>query len=62
MNKETRHRADLHPDGFSGELRLIPYWSVIGAVIAFALMQYVMWIVVPAHRHHPPNLPLWFRF
>lgn len=48
-------------DGFSGELRLIPAWSIAGALAAFTLMQYVMWIVVPAHRHHPPNVPFGFR-
>ena len=61
-NKNTPQRVDLHPDGFSGELRLIPFWSILGAVLAFALMEYVMWVIVVHHRQHPPNLPFWFRF
>ena len=62
MSKSTQQRAELHPEGFSGELRLIPLWSVAGAVVAFTLMEYLMWVVVAAHRHHPPNLPFGFRF
>ncbi len=62
MKSDFRQRAELHPEGFSGEMSLIPYWSVIGAIIVFGLMEYLMWVVVPAHRHHPPNLPFWFRF
>jgi hypothetical protein len=62
MESNPRQRAELHPEGFTGELGLIPLWSVIGAIIAFSLMQYLMWVVVPAHRSHPPNLPFWFRF
>ena len=47
--------------GLSAELRLIPLWSVALAIAAFTLVEYLMWVVVPAHRHHPPNLPLAFR-
>ncbi len=39
---------------FSSELRLLPRWSIAAAVAAFAAVLYVFWIVVPAHRHHPP--------
>jgi hypothetical protein len=61
MNINKPQRDPSQPSGFSGELRLIPLWSVAGAVVAFTLMEYVMWVVVPAHRHHPPNLPFGFR-
>lgn len=47
-------------DGFSSELRLIPAWSVLGGIVVFTLMQYVMWVVVPSHRHHP-GPPFGFR-
>ena len=62
MNNELRQRTELYSEGFSGEMRLIPFWSIIGAVLASAGMLYVLWVIVPAHRHHPPNLPFWFRF
>ena len=39
---------------FSDELRLIPRWSVALAVLAFALMEYIFWIVLPPLRHHTP--------
>jgi len=61
MATVNRHRETLPPDGFSGELRMIPLWSVLGAIVAFAAMEYVMWVIVPAHRHHPANLPFGFR-
>lgn len=48
-------------NGFAGALRLIPMWSVAAAAVAFTAMQYVMWIVVPSHYHHPHNMPLGFR-
>jgi hypothetical protein len=61
MTNEPRQGTEIHPDGFAGELSLIPLWSVGAAVVAFTLMEYLMWVVVAAHRHHPPNLPLGFR-
>jgi hypothetical protein len=62
MTNDSRDRFELYPEGFGDELRLIPLWSVVGAIVAFAAMTYVMWVVVPAHRHHPPTLPFGFRF
>ena len=60
MNNTT-HRQPASVSGFSDEMRLIPLWSVALAVLAFTLVEYLMWVIVPAHRHHPPNLPLAFR-
>ena len=60
MALKTRHRADLQTGGFSSELRMIPLWSIAGAAVAFTAMQYVMWVIVPAHRHHPAP-PIGFR-
>jgi hypothetical protein len=60
MNNTT-HRQPTSAPGFSDEMRLIPLWSVALAIAAFTLVEYLMWVVVPAHRHHPPNLPLAFR-
>ena len=61
MPTENPLRSSPSSQGIPGELRMIPAWSVLGAIAAFLLMQYVMLIVVPAHRHHPPNAPLGFR-
>ena len=38
---------------FSGEMKLIPRWSIALAVVAFALMQYFFWVILPGQRHHP---------
>lgn len=38
MSTELRQRTELHPEGFSGELSLIPWWSVVGGIVVFALM------------------------
>ena len=61
MNPHPSLPTQNQGDGFSGELRLIPAWSVAGALVAFTLMQYLMWVVVPAHRHHPSTVPFGFR-
>lgn len=37
----------------SDELRLIPMWSIALALFSFVAVQYVFWVVIPAHRHHP---------
>jgi hypothetical protein len=60
MEPQNPHRPPTQPDGVAGELRMIPAWSVLGAIAAFTLMQYVMWIVVPAHRRYPSNVPFGF--
>lgn len=60
MTSTNPHRSSGSTDSVSSELRLIPAWSVLGGIAVFTLMQYVMWVVVPAHRHHPPP-PFGFR-
>lgn len=62
MDNQIQQNGNEKPEGFSGELSLIPLWSIAAAVVAFTAMEWLMWVVVPAHRHHPPNLPFWFRF
>lgn len=44
------------------ELQLIPRWSIIGALIAFALVQYYFWVFLPEVRTHPAELPTALRF
>ena len=46
---------------FSDELSLIPRWSMVGALLAFALVEYYFWVILPAHRQHPSALPLALR-
>src|SRR5580698_2216179 len=55
-------QRDSHSEArFSDELRLLPRWSIAGALIAFAAAQYYFWIVLPEHRHHPSGVPVPFR-
>jgi hypothetical protein len=44
------------------ELRLIPRWSIIGGLLAFALVQYYFWVFLPSVRTRPPELPTALRF
>ena len=56
----TNRRSNEAPR-FSAELKLIPSWSVVLAALAFVAVQYLWWVVMPAHRHHP-GLPAGVRF
>ena len=40
--------------------RLIPVWSIVLAVAAFAAVEYYFWFVLPDQRHHGPP-PIGFR-
>jgi hypothetical protein len=37
----------------TGEMKMIPAWSVVLACVAFAATQYFFWIIIPTQRHHP---------
>ena len=41
------------PPKLSTELKLIPRWSVLLAAVAIVGVEYLFWIVIPQHRHHP---------
>jgi hypothetical protein len=41
------------------DTRLIPVWSIAAAVLAFVLVEYYFWAILPEQQHHPP--PLGFR-
>jgi len=45
---------------FADEVRLIPRWSVAMALLAFVVVEYFFWVVMPANRNHPPP-PIGFR-
>lgn len=36
------------------EARLIPVWSMVAAGIAFCVVEYYWWMILPQTRHHPP--------
>ena len=38
------------------DTRLIPVWSIVLAIVAFALLEYYFWLVLPQQQHHPPPL------
>ncbi len=56
--------GDNHKNGnqFSDELRLIPRWSMVGALAAFVLVEYYFWIALPEHSHHASRLPFALHF
>lgn len=43
------------------EVKLVPRWSIVLAAFACVYMQYLFWMVLPAHRHHPSSLNLGVR-
>ncbi len=47
---------------FTEEFKLIPRWSLAGALLAFVFMQYLSWVILPAHRLKPSTAPLGLRF
>jgi hypothetical protein len=57
MDRSVTSRPSNQPPSnqprFSSDLKLVPLWSVVLAVAAFVGVQYLYWIVLPAHRHHP---------
>ncbi|WP_229741121.1 double zinc ribbon domain-containing protein [Silvibacterium dinghuense] len=55
------HEAKTGSD-ISQELHLIPRWSMLGALIAFALTEYYFLVVLPMHNHHPSALPVALHF
>lgn len=59
MNRfdQFREQQDL---SLNEDVRLIPRWAVILAVVGFLGMQYVQWVILPQSRHRPPA-PLGFR-
>jgi uncharacterized paraquat-inducible protein A len=42
----------------SDEEHLIPVWSIVAAALAFVLVEYYLWLVLPAQQQHTPPLGL----
>ncbi len=40
---------------------MIPLWSVALAFVAFAVVQYFFWVILPAQRHHTGGPPIGMR-
>jgi Phospholipase_D-nuclease N-terminal len=55
------HKAQS-TSSFTEEFNLIPRWSIAAAVAAFVFMEYLSWVVIPAHRTHPNTAPFGLRF
>jgi len=36
------------------DARLLPIWSIVAAVLAFVLVEYYVWLVMPNGHHSPP--------
>ena len=53
--------ASKNENRFSDELGLIPRWSIVAALLAFVLVEYYFWVILPAHRAHPSALPVALR-
>ncbi len=47
---------------FTEEVKLIPSWSIAAAALIFVFMQYLSWVILPAHRPHPSTAPFGVRF
>lgn len=58
---DTLPIRDPEPFAFSEEMKLIPRWSMALAAIAFVATQYLFWVVIPAHQHHPGGPPIGVR-
>jgi hypothetical protein len=50
-----------HPDSIAvnDDTLLFPVWSIVAAAVAFALVEYYVWMVLPAQQHH--QTPLGFK-
>src|ERR1035441_101519 len=42
----------------SDEEHLIPVWSIVAAALAFVLVEYYLWLVLPTQQQHTPPLGL----
>ena len=51
LNTNTDGRGAGKPAGGQGELGMIPWWSILLAVAAFAAMQYVFHGLMPRPKH-----------
>ncbi len=47
---------------FTEEVKLIPSWSIAAAALIFVFMQYLSWVILPAHRLRPSTAPFGVRF
>ncbi|HUH61608.1 MAG TPA: zinc ribbon domain-containing protein [Terracidiphilus sp.] len=50
---------------FNEDARLIPIWSIVAAGLAFVLVEYYFWLILPAQSHHhtpPLGFRIYFNF
>ncbi len=60
MNGRTQDNKTS--SAFAEEVRLIPRWSIVAAAVLFVFMQYLSWVILPAHRLRPSTAPFGLRF
>jgi len=53
------HEREPQSITFNEDARLIPAWSIVTAIAAFALVEYYFWLILPTQTHHTP--PIGFR-
>lgn len=59
-SSSSGRNAEVAPS-ISDEVKLIPLWSLALGALAFLLMQYVYWVVLPHSRHRPSTIPFGVR-
>src|SRR6201996_4595943 len=58
---DLSHKPNTY-SAFAEEVKLIPRWSIVAAMVAFVFMQYLSWVILPAHRLKPSTAPFGLRF
>jgi hypothetical protein len=59
INQSQNNQGD---SAFAEELKLIPRWSIVAAAALFVFMQYLSWVILPAHKLKPSTAPFGLRF
>jgi hypothetical protein len=54
MLPETAMR-ETEPIPGNEDARLVPVWAMIVAGLAFVLVEYYFWFILPTQRHRPPS-------
>jgi RNA polymerase subunit RPABC4/transcription elongation factor Spt4 len=60
MNSQPSTLAAARPSTFLDEIRIIPYWAYVFAVIGFLCMQAVFNGILPMERNAPPAIVCFF--
>ncbi|MGC2398128.1 MAG: zinc ribbon domain-containing protein [Acidobacteriaceae bacterium] len=58
----SQSQSGENDSAFAEELKLIPRWSIVAAAALFVFMQYLSWVILPAHKLKPSTAPFGLRF